>query len=93
MNRELPTITYLCTASHISRHIRSFSDALGADELVLDQGDTSPNVPSTPISSVTRVRKVSALSDFAPVNMRVKRFAVYYLLHAMWIITPTVYQT
>lgn len=54
-------------------HIRSFSDALGADELVLDQGDASPNVPGSPLASVTRVRKVSALSDFAPVNMRVKR--------------------
>lgn len=57
------------------RHIQAFSDALGADELLNDhQGYTSsPNIPGTPVSPAPRVRKVSALSDFAPVNLRVKR--------------------
>lgn len=62
---------YGCT----HRHIQAFSDALGADELLNDhQGYTSsPNIPGTPVSPAPRVRKVSALSDFAPVNLRVKR--------------------
>ncbi|KAG6916105.1 hypothetical protein DXG01_008432 [Tephrocybe rancida] len=53
--------------------------ALGADEITLDINDaSSPNIPGTPVSLVPppltpRVQKVSALSDFAPVNMRVKR--------------------
>lgn len=63
------------------RHIQAFSDALGADELLNDhQGyGSSPNIPGTPVSPAHRVRKVSALSDFAPVNLRVKRF-VYPVL-------------
>ena len=41
-----------------------------ADEMIrLDSNEGSPAVPHTPM----RVRKVSALSDFAPVNLKVKR--------------------
>jgi hypothetical protein len=56
-------------------HIQAFSDALGADELLNDHQEyaSSPNIPGTPVSPAPRVRKVSALSDFAPVNLRVKR--------------------
>ncbi|KAF8076432.1 patatin-domain-containing protein [Lyophyllum atratum] len=59
-------------------HLQAFADALGADELLFDNQDmSSPNIPGTPASPgltpQPRVRKVSAMSDFAPVNQRVKR--------------------
>ncbi|TFY70167.1 hypothetical protein EVG20_g2838 [Dentipellis fragilis] len=61
-------------------HMRAFEEALGADDNALIPDDlTSPGFisrPGTPASShhgSTRIRKVSALSDFAPVNVRVKR--------------------
>ncbi|KAI6047156.1 patatin-domain-containing protein [Pisolithus marmoratus] len=57
-------------------HIDAFVAALRADEL----GGTdllataSPNMyPSTPVPHSPRVQKVSALSDFAPVYLKVKR--------------------
>lgn len=61
----------------VENHIQAFAEALNADELSLDHLDgASPNIPGTPASPATphtRVRKVSALSDFAPVNTTVKR--------------------
>ncbi|VDB98737.1 unnamed protein product [Peniophora sp. CBMAI 1063] len=63
-------------------HIQAFAAALAADEntLLPDLPSPSPHAsrPSTPATSgfvggSTRIRKVSALSDFAPVNSKVKR--------------------
>jgi hypothetical protein len=56
-------------------HIEAFVHALKLDESYFDhQGDaSSPQIPGTPVSGHTRIRKVSALSDFAPVNLKVKR--------------------
>ena len=47
-------------------HIQSFSEALHAEESPELNGEATP-------SASPRIRKVSALSDFAPVNLRVKR--------------------
>lgn len=57
---------YLC------RHIEAFANALQAEDVHEDNDDTGQMSPNTPTLS-PRVRKVSALSDFAPVNMKVKR--------------------
>lgn len=62
----------------MTRHIEAFANALGADEVSYENQDVlSPTVPGSPLSPVLvtpmRVQKVSALSDFAPVNMKVKR--------------------
>ncbi|KAF8974528.1 acyl transferase/acyl hydrolase/lysophospholipase [Flammula alnicola] len=59
-------------------HIEAFAHALQLDESYFDNhGDTSsPQIPGTPVyshPSHSRIRKVSALSDFAPVNLKVKR--------------------
>ncbi|QRV87641.1 patatin-like phospholipase protein [Ceratobasidium sp. AG-Ba] len=55
-------------------HIRAFAKALDADELLLDESNAaSPSLPGTPRPQHERIRKVSALSDFAPINQRVKR--------------------
>lgn len=66
--------------------MRIFEEALKADEYssLTEQSDatapSSPLVgPSTPFGS-HRVRKVSALSDFAPVNQRVKRYELRRVL-------------
>lgn len=58
------------------RHMEAFCHALQLDESYFDhQGDAaSPQIPGTPVSSSSRIRKVSALSDFAPVNLKVKRY-------------------
>ncbi|KAI0320813.1 patatin-domain-containing protein [Amylostereum chailletii] len=62
-------------------HIKAFQEALHADDntIVSDPlpSPTSNSRPSTPVPhsrhGSTRIRKVSALSDFAPVNVKVKR--------------------
>ncbi|GLB33842.1 putative patatin-like phospholipase domain-containing protein [Lyophyllum shimeji] len=77
--RSKLTTEELLAAEYIEEsHIQAFADALGADELLSDNHDaSSPNIPGTPVSQTGapqgRVRKVAALSDFAPVNLRVKR--------------------
>ncbi|KAI0677542.1 patatin-domain-containing protein [Trametes maxima] len=62
------------------RHMQQFAEALRADDTVLLSDFTE--VPNSPVvgpqylgnpPNGQRVRKVSALSDFAPVNLRVKR--------------------
>lgn len=55
----------------VESHIQAFYEALHEDHYL---ADASPIVPSSPNHpSHTRIRKVSALSDFAPVNLKVKR--------------------
>jgi hypothetical protein len=58
---------YLC------RHIEAFANALQAEDIHDENDDTGQMSPNPPTLS-PRVRKVSALSDFAPVNMKVKRY-------------------
>ena len=58
------------------RHMRTFAQALKSDENGASDEALSPQVASPllgPYPGGQRVRKVSALSDFAPVNQRVKR--------------------
>ncbi|KAI9447844.1 patatin-domain-containing protein [Lactarius indigo] len=59
-------------------HMRAFEEALTADgKSVVDyatSGPSQPNSPTVPQSiGTTRIRKVSAMSDFAPVNIKVNR--------------------
>jgi hypothetical protein len=58
----------------MNRHIEAFTAALQADDEGSDaetSGPTSPIIPPTPKPG--RVRKISALSDFAPIQTKVKR--------------------
>jgi hypothetical protein len=72
-----------CTKSCIFSHIRAFAEALDSDADFLndrDNGrptDASPSsAPPSPVApTLSRIRKVSALSDFAPVHLKVKRYA------------------
>ena len=64
------------------RHMFTFREALNADDYgaLTEQSDaTAPSSPLVGPSSQFgshRVRKVSALSDFAPVNQRVRRYVL-----------------
>ncbi|KAG6836520.1 hypothetical protein H0H93_007197 [Arthromyces matolae] len=72
------TANSLLAAEYIDElHIQAFANALIGDEFYYDNQDvpspTLPGTPATATSSQTRIHKVSALSDFAPVNIKVKR--------------------
>jgi hypothetical protein len=60
--------------------MRAFEEALMADDRsIIDYPASSPSsIPGSPIApqstGTARIRKVSAMSDFAPVNIKVKRF-------------------
>ncbi|KAK7695837.1 hypothetical protein QCA50_000475 [Cerrena zonata] len=56
-------------------HFKAFEDALKIEDTGFDTADPGPASPAsgTHTPSGHRVRKVSALSDFAPVNLRVQR--------------------
>ncbi|CAL1700663.1 unnamed protein product [Somion occarium] len=57
-------------------HIKAFEDALKSEDVVLDAADLVAAESSTTgahTPSGHRVRKVSALSDFAPVNVRITK--------------------
>ena len=61
------------------RHIAAFARALQEDEGYFEDAiqAKSPDGTSTPRSTQSvRIRKVSALSDFAPVNLRVRRYVL-----------------
>ena len=63
----------LCLCSHIS----AFAVALAAEDDCSDvegSGVQSPLI--SPMSPRSRVRKISALSDFAPIAQKVKRSAL-----------------
>ncbi|KAJ7095418.1 patatin-domain-containing protein [Mycena belliarum] len=67
----------LLAAEYVNEsHIRAFAEALDADaEFLHERGttDASATAPPSPVAPTSRIRKVSALSDFAPVNLKVKR--------------------
>lgn len=57
------------------RHIKAFVNALQSDNLDAPSDISLNTVPSSPaVPQSPRVRKVSALSDFAPINLKVKRY-------------------
>jgi hypothetical protein len=46
------------------------------DRSIFDYLASSPSIPGSPVvpsTGTARIRKVSAMSDFAPVNIKVKR--------------------
>jgi hypothetical protein len=58
--------------------MKAFEEALMADDRsIVDYAASSPSMPGSPIvpqpTGTARIRKVSAMSDFAPVNIKVKR--------------------
>ncbi|KAJ7368336.1 patatin-domain-containing protein [Mycena albidolilacea] len=64
----------LLTADYVNEsHIRAFAEALDTDADFPDHPSkpVDASAPPSPVSS--RIRKVSALSDFAPVNLKVKK--------------------
>jgi len=63
--------------------MKAFEDALMADDRsIIDYLGSSPSMPGSPITpqppGTARIRKVSAMSDFAPVNIKVKRSVLHH---------------
>ncbi|OCH94097.1 patatin-domain-containing protein [Obba rivulosa] len=68
--------TGLCGDYINESHIQAFADALQSEEHAGGvEGADSPTMPNAGTSSPpgTRIRKVSAMSDFAPINLKVRR--------------------
>lgn len=86
MSRELRVVSAYSFADFVS-HFDAFTAALQLDEHD-HLGAASPTsaCPGTPIPQSPRIRKVSALSDFAPVNLKVKKYAY----HSCLPITPLI---
>jgi len=61
-------------------HIQQFAEFLRYDDNVDESGSASPMPPGSP--GPPRVRKVSAMSDFAPISIRVKRYAKCLYLYS-----------
>ncbi|KAF8914659.1 acyl transferase/acyl hydrolase/lysophospholipase [Mucidula mucida] len=57
------------------QHLQAFAAALSADEVYLESsgGLASPQIGSTATPPSARIRKISALSDWAPINLKVKK--------------------
>ncbi|THV08518.1 patatin-domain-containing protein [Dendrothele bispora CBS 962.96] len=76
-NESKRSLRDLLYADYVNEsHMQTFAEALNADEFPSGNETASPVAPGSPALSVNnsvRVRKVSALSDFAPVNLRVKK--------------------
>lgn len=65
---------YQCSVvDRLSRHIQAFAKALQAEDIADDPSESNLLSPTTSAPPSPRVRKVSALSDFAPVNQRVRK--------------------
>lgn len=72
----LPLLTTIAPmADLVARHIEAFANALQADDIHDEPYDSSQSLLTPTSSRTSRVRKVSALSDFAPINQKVKRYA------------------
>lgn len=57
------------------------------DRSFVDYPASSPSIPGSPIvpqpSGTARIRKVSAMSDFAPVNIKVKRCVTIFMNYSV----------
>lgn len=68
-------------------HIEAFAHALQLDENYFDNHGytSSPHIPNSPsLPHGPRIRKVSALSDFAPVNLKVTRYRRFFSTVNYW---------
>ncbi|EIN10649.1 patatin-domain-containing protein [Punctularia strigosozonata HHB-11173 SS5] len=75
------------TANYVDEaHIQAFEDALRNDVYINDNDEIQSQPPNSPALSATthRVRKVSALSDFAPINQRVSKRQEWLYILLRW---------
>ncbi|KAJ4481577.1 acyl transferase/acyl hydrolase/lysophospholipase [Lentinula edodes] len=69
-------LTELLEADYVDEaHIQAYAEALRNDDIHIPEANSPipPGSPAISHHSSVRVRKVTALSDFAPINLRVKR--------------------
>jgi len=58
------------------RHMGVYARFLSMTDSEVNEAASPAVQPETPLGSPRRVRKVSALSDFAPVNLKVRRYVM-----------------
>lgn len=56
--------------------METYARFLGMTDSEINEAASPVTQPMTPMFESRRVRKVSALSDFAPVNLKVRRYVV-----------------
>jgi hypothetical protein len=59
------------------RHMETYAHFLSMSDSEINETLSPPVQPETPLSGSRRVRKVSALSDFAPVNLKVRKYVIH----------------
>ncbi|SJL15333.1 uncharacterized protein ARMOST_18826 [Armillaria ostoyae] len=59
----------------VEEHLKAFKAALYADEVYIEhhRDTSSPSSGPQPTPTTSRIWKISALSDWAPVNLKVKK--------------------
>lgn len=58
------------------RHMETYTRFLSMNDGEINEALSPLVQPDTPLLEPRRVRKVSALSDFAPVNMKVRKYVI-----------------
>jgi len=58
------------------RHMETYARFLSMTDGEINETVSLSMQPDTPLLGPRRVRKVSALSDFAPVNLKVRRYVM-----------------
>lgn len=56
------------------RHMETYARFVGMTDSEINEALSPAVQPDTPLLEPRRVRKVSALSDFAPVNLKVRKY-------------------
>jgi len=59
------------------RHMETYARFLNMTDNEINETVSLAVQPDTPLLGPRRVRKVSALSDFAPVNLKVRKYVIY----------------
>lgn len=63
-------------ASTALRHMETYARFVGMSDSEINEALSPLVQPDTPLLEPHRVRKVSALSDFAPVNLKVRKYVI-----------------
>ena len=64
------------------RHMETYTRFLSMTDSETNEASSPAIQPDTPLSEPRRVRKVTALSDFAPVNLKVRKYVIRFRLEA-----------
>lgn len=69
-------MTELDGAATALRHMETYARFLSMTDIEINEALSPVVQPDTPLLEPRRFRKVSALSDFAPVNLKVRKYVI-----------------